>query len=168
MVEYLINRAYQLNSQIKHNLQQCELVALLWLIEDSIADQLTASIEQSCKYKFKIHPSEITISQRGGSASAIVTSNTNWKAPTTVDWNIGNGQISISGNGYGNGLITFESTENDEIDRQQQVPITVGDSSINYILVKQNGLRQPFETKDGDFLLADNKKLITLKHDLQK
>lgn len=40
MIKYLVNRAYQLNNQIKYNIQQCELLALKWLIEDSMAQLL--------------------------------------------------------------------------------------------------------------------------------
>lgn len=46
MKEYLVNRAYSLNRQIKYNSQQCELKTLQWLIEDSTAQFIDASSKQ--------------------------------------------------------------------------------------------------------------------------
>lgn len=43
MTQYLVDRAYQLNKQIKCNINQCELVLMQWLIEDSMATLLAMS-----------------------------------------------------------------------------------------------------------------------------
>lgn len=48
MIIDLVNRAYSLNNEIKNNSQQCELITLQWLIEDSMCELLSSgSVEPS-------------------------------------------------------------------------------------------------------------------------
>ena len=70
MKTYLVGRAVSLNNQIKNNSQQCEELALQWLIEESMASLLDisnndTSVEDVLPEDFTCTvPSKLTVGQR--------------------------------------------------------------------------------------------------------
>lgn len=85
----------------------------------------------------------------------------------TIQWLEGDGAITATYNGSGDGAITIISDANEGIDREQTINVstTDGNKSVD-ILVQQTGLREAFMASDGDFILADGGTFNVLKNEL--
>lgn len=84
----------------------------------------------------------------------------------TIVWGTGEGNITLTYTGQGNGSASISSDINEGIDREQSIKVetTVGDDpKSEYVLVKQVGLREVFEPSDGEFVLADGGTFNVLK-----
>lgn len=83
-----------------------------------------------------------------------------------IKWNEGEGHITATYEGSGNGSASISSDINEGIDREQFITVetTAGNEpkSIN-VLVRQSGLREVFEPSDGEFVLADGNTFNVLK-----
>jgi hypothetical protein len=78
---------------------------------------------------------------------------------TKIKWNEGEGHIIATYEGSGNGSASICSDINDGIDREQHITVSTvkGDNpKTELILVKQEGLREPFDADDENFVTADN------------
>jgi hypothetical protein len=89
---------------------------------------------------------------------------------TKIKWNEGDGYITATYEGSGNGSASISSDVNEGIDREQSITVetTYGNNpkseSVN---VKQLGKREVFLPSDGDFILADGGTFNTIKDELQ-
>ena len=88
---------------------------------------------------------------------------------TKIKWNEGEGYITATYVGSGNGSASISSDVNEGIDREQSIKVetTYGNEqkSVN-VNVKQYGMREVFLPSDGDFLLADGGTFNVLKDEL--
>lgn len=87
-------------------------------------------------------------------------------ATTRIDWNVGEGAITATYDGSGNGSAAISSDVNEGIDREQSITVstTYGDNPKSVdVNVKQYGLREVFKASDGDFILADGGTFNVLK-----
>lgn len=87
-------------------------------------------------------------------------------ATTKIKWNEGEGYITATYTGSGNGSASISSDVNEGIDRTQSV--TVKNTSGNNIKkisvgVTQLGMREVFKTSDGDFILNNGGNFNVLK-----
>ena len=88
---------------------------------------------------------------------------------TQIKWNEGEGYITATYQGSGNGSASISSDINEGIDRQQSITVETTDKSISATLtVSQEGLREIFLPSDGDFILADNGTFNVLKPNYTK
>lgn len=75
---------------------------------------------------------------------------------TKIKWNEGDGYITATYEGSGNGSASISSDVNEGIDREQSIKVETTDKSVSATLVvSQEGLREVFTPSDGDFILAD-------------
>lgn len=75
---------------------------------------------------------------------------------TKIKWNEGEGYITATYEGSGNGSASISSDVNEGIDREQSIKVETTDKSVSAtLLVSQEGLREVFEPSDGLFVLAD-------------
>jgi hypothetical protein len=85
---------------------------------------------------------------------------------TKIKWNEGEGYITATYEGSGNGSASISSDVNEGIDREQYIKVetTNGNEpkSID-VSVKQCGMRETFEPSDGEFVLADGGTFNVLK-----
>lgn len=87
-------------------------------------------------------------------------------ATTRIDWNVGEGAITATYDGSGNGSAAISSDVNEGIDREQSITVstTYGDNPKSVdVNVKQYGLREVFTASDGDFILVDGGTFNVLK-----
>ena len=88
---------------------------------------------------------------------------------TKIKWNEGEGYITATYEGSGNGSASISSDVNEGIDRVQSITVETtqgtGKKSVD-VSVKQNGMREVFLASDGDFILADGGTYNTLKNEL--
>lgn len=81
-----------------------------------------------------------------------------------IKWNEGEGNITAIYNGSGDGSISFNSDDNEGIDREQNIKVKTTDGLISVsINIKQMGLREVFNCTDGEFILSDNTTFNVLK-----
>ena len=85
---------------------------------------------------------------------------------TKIKWNEGEGYITATYKGSGNGSASISSDVNEGIDREQYIKVETTDKSVSATLVvSQEGLREVFEPSDGEFVLADGGTFNVLKGD---
>lgn len=83
---------------------------------------------------------------------------------TKIKWNEGEGYITATYEGSGNGSASISSDVNEGIDREQSIKVETTDKSVSATLVvSQEGLREIFEPSDGLFILADGGTYNVLK-----
>lgn len=83
---------------------------------------------------------------------------------TKIKWNEGDGYITATYEGSGNGSASISSDVNEGIDRTQSVKVETTDKSVSAeLMVSQVGLREVFEPSDGLFVLADGGTYNVLK-----
>lgn len=83
---------------------------------------------------------------------------------TKIKWNEGEGYITATYEGSGNGSASISSDVNEGIDREQSIKVETTDKSVSATLVvSQEGLREVFEPSDGEFVLADGGTFNVLK-----
>lgn len=85
---------------------------------------------------------------------------------TKIKWNEGEGYITATYEGSGNGSASIASDVNEGIDREQTITVetTAGNNpKVVGVNVKQLGMREVFMGSDGDFLLADGGNFNVLK-----
>lgn len=81
-----------------------------------------------------------------------------------IKWNEGEGYITATYEGNGDGSLTFNSNVNEGIDREQSVKVKTTDDKLSVdITIKQVGLREVFTCTDGEFILADGGTFNVLK-----
>lgn len=85
---------------------------------------------------------------------------------TKIKWGEGEGYITATYEGGGNGSVSISSDTNEGIDREQTITVetTGGNNSKSVgVNVKQIGMREIFMDSDVEFLLADGGTLNVLK-----
>lgn len=84
---------------------------------------------------------------------------------TTIKWNDGEGYITATYEGSGDGSAVISSDVNEGIDRAQDITVSTTDGSVvEKVLVSQEGLRQRFITADGMvFCVYDGGRFAVLK-----
>lgn len=83
---------------------------------------------------------------------------------TKIKWNEGEGYITATYEGSGNGSASISSDVNEGIDREQSIKVETIDKSVSAtLLVSQEGLREVFAPSDGDLILADGGTFNVLK-----
>lgn len=83
---------------------------------------------------------------------------------TKVKWNEGEGHITATYEGSGNGSAYISSDINEGVDREQLIKVETTDKSVSVTLaVSQEGMREVFEPSDGGFVLADGGTYNVLK-----
>ena len=86
---------------------------------------------------------------------------------TKIKWNEGEGYITATYEGSGNGSASISSDINEGIDREQYINVETTDKSVSATLVvSQEGLREVFEPSDGEFVLSDGGTFNVLKNEL--
>lgn len=84
---------------------------------------------------------------------------------TSIKWNVGDGDIKVSFTGEGDGDILITSSPNEGIDREQELTVqTLNKVKSVPVLVRQEGLREVFNSLEGEFLLSDGSTFNVLKH----
>ena len=85
---------------------------------------------------------------------------------TKIKWNEGEGYITATYEGSGNGSASISSDVNEGIDREQSIKVETTDKSVSAtLLVSQEGLREEFVTSDEKvFMTADGEVFGVLKH----
>lgn len=76
-------------------------------------------------------------------------------AVTTIQWNEGDGSITATYEGSGNGALVLESDVNEGIDREQSIVVTSADGLTESVLIRQSGRREVFEVTEGAFEVAE-------------
>lgn len=107
---------------------------------------------------FTVYPLDIDIPVMGGTDFVTVTSNRSWELPEgdQIPWQLGDGYITATYNGNGNGNIRFTSDTNQGLDRTQSVKVQLSNSDkFEYVQIKQLGLRETFVASDGYFILDE-------------
>lgn len=67
-----------------------------------------------------------------------------------VNWNEGDGAITLAYNGDGDGTVSVSSDANEELDRAQTVTVKNDRFGLaSEVLVKQEGQREPYECDGG-------------------
>ena len=87
-----------------------------------------------------------------------------------IKWNKGEGHITATYEGSGNGSAIITSDINEGVDREQPITITTtqGDNpKSEEVLVKQIGMREVYNAADGGFITADGGTFNVLKDGLQ-
>lgn len=83
---------------------------------------------------------------------------------TKIKWNEGDGYITATYEGSGNGSASISSDVNEGIDREQSIKVETTDKSVSAeLVVSQVGLREMFEPSDGLFVLANSGTFNVLK-----
>lgn len=83
-----------------------------------------------------------------------------------IKWNEGEGHIVAGFSGSGDGPLTFSSSENEGLDRQQDVTVETTAKTGNVrvlVQVMQEGKREVFQTTDGAFCVAGGGSFNVLK-----
>lgn len=79
-------------------------------------------------------------------------------ATTKLKWNEGDGYITATYNGSGNGSVSISSDINEGIDRQLTISVKTtqgANQKTKSVVVLQYGLREVLDASDGGFVLAD-------------
>ena len=87
---------------------------------------------------------------------------------TKIKWNEGDGYITATYEGSGNGSASISSDVNEGIDREQSIVVetTRGNNPKSQsVVVTQLGMREVFEPSDGEFVLKDGGTYNVLKQD---
>lgn len=88
---------------------------------------------------------------------------------TKIKWNEGEGYITATYEGSGNGSASISSDVNEGIDRVQAVKVETTDRSVSdTLVVSQEGLREVFEPSDGGFVLNDGGTFNVKKNGIQQ
>lgn len=85
---------------------------------------------------------------------------------TKIKWNEGEGYITATYEGSGNGSASIASDVNEGIDREQTITVetTYGNEPKSQgVTVRQSGLREVFSPTDGEFATADGGTFNVLK-----
>lgn len=85
---------------------------------------------------------------------------------TRIKWQEGDGYITATYEGSGNGQASISSDMNEGIDRTQLIVVETTSGSnpkSEAVTVSQLGLREVFEPSDGEFVLADGGTYNVLK-----
>ena len=84
---------------------------------------------------------------------------------TKIKWNEGDGYITATYEGSGNGSASILSDVNEGIDREQSIKVETTDKSVSAsLLVTQQGLREEYITADDEtYITADNEVYGCLK-----
>jgi hypothetical protein len=86
---------------------------------------------------------------------------------TKIKWNEGEGYITATYDGSGNGSASISSDVNEGIDRRHTISIETTNGAISKsVEVTQYGMREIFEPSDGGFVLADSGTYNVLKNEL--
>lgn len=86
---------------------------------------------------------------------------------TKIKWNEGEGYITATYEGSGNGSASIASDINEGIDREQAIIVetTQGNEPKQVsVSVMQSGMREVFEPSDGGFVLDDGGTFNVLKN----
>jgi hypothetical protein len=82
---------------------------------------------------FSVHPRNINVAASEGSASYIVTSNTNWSAVSDAEW------CTVISSGYGNGTITAIYAENTTHQvRTASIPVSIAGLPAQTVTITQS------------------------------
>lgn len=87
-------------------------------------------------------------------------------ATVQIYWNEGDGAITATYDGSGNGTAIITSDINEGIDREQTINVstTEGSNPKNVgVVVRQAGWREVFAVSDGEFVLAESRTFNVLK-----
>ncbi len=84
-------------------------------------------------------------------------------ATKSINWNDGEGAISVVYTGNGDGTISFSSVLNEGCDRTQSVTVSNNYGNSVVVTITQIGLREPFLCADGNFLCSDGETFNVLK-----
>ena len=85
---------------------------------------------------------------------------------TKIKWNEGDGAITATYEGGGNGSVSVSSDVNEDIDRQQFISVKTtkgAEPKEQKVAVTQLGMRETFEVTDGFFELSDGANFNVLK-----
>ena len=85
---------------------------------------------------------------------------------TKIKWNEGEGYITATYEGSGNGSASISSDINEGIDREQSIKVETMEGNnlkSESVSIKQYGMREVFSPNDGDFVLADGGTFNVLK-----
>lgn len=83
---------------------------------------------------------------------------------TKIKWNEGEGYITATYEGSGNGSASISSDVNEGVDRNLSINVKTTDGSISvFVSVSQIGLREVFIPSDGGFVLSDGGSFNVLK-----
>lgn len=75
---------------------------------------------------------------------------------TKIKWNEGDGYITATYEGSGNGSASISSDVNEGVNREQTIKVETTDGSVSSLLnIKQEGMREVFRPSDGEFILSD-------------
>lgn len=86
-----------------------------------------------------------------------------------IQWDESYDAIVATYNGFGNGTIEFSSDLNQGIDRTKEVIVETADGAKKEtITLIQEGMRERFYLKDGEFIFANQKKFNVLKDGVQQ
>lgn len=86
-----------------------------------------------------------------------------------IQWDESYDVVVATYNGFGNGTIEFSSDLNQGIDRTKEVVVETEDGAKKEtITLIQEGMRERFYLKDGEFIFADQKKFNVLKDGVQQ
>ena len=88
---------------------------------------------------------------------------------TKIKWNEGEGYITATYEGSGNGSASISSDINEGIDRIATINISTTEGNAPKsvdVSVMQLGMREVFEPSDGNFILKDGGKFNVLKYGL--
>lgn len=83
-------------------------------------------------------------------------------ATHTIAWQSGGGSITLDYTGSGNESVAVSSSRNEGVDREQTLTFSTGEIDVQ-VVVRQEGLRQPFSGSDGKFLLSGGGQFLVLK-----
>lgn len=85
---------------------------------------------------------------------------------TKIKWNEGEGYITATYEGSGNGSASILSDVNEGIDRTQAITVATTDGNepkSETVAITQLGKREVFIPSDGDFVLSDGKSFNVIK-----
>lgn len=75
---------------------------------------------------------------------------------TKIKWNEGDGYITATYEGSGNGSASISSDVNEGVDREQTIKVETTDKSVSSLLnIKQEGRREVFCVIEGSFLVTE-------------
>ena len=85
---------------------------------------------------------------------------------TKIKWNEGDGNITATYEGSGNGAVMISSDVNEGVDREQSLTVETtkgNEPKRTGVTVRQKGMREVYNCTDGEFVLADGKTFNVLK-----
>lgn len=81
----------------------------------------------------------------------------------TIPWTTGDGSLTLTYPGQGDGSIVCESVVNEGVDRSLTLTVSNSYSQSVTVTVSQLGRRQPFSGSDGIIYLAGGGQFLVLK-----